>query len=111
MKPLLLRTGCVTPARRVARRFKILVAAPHSVAISAVCTNLDRWASSNTYLDNRGSSAQIVWIKLPNDANKISCLRDRFQMLFWIKNLWKDIEKSMTSSKVGLYYFEPKKRT
>ena len=39
LKPKLLPTGFVTPARKVARRFKILLVAPHSVATSAVCTN------------------------------------------------------------------------
>ena len=78
LKPKLLRTVCVTPVRRVARRFKILLAAPHSVAISAVCTNLERWGISNTYLDNRGSSAQNVWLIHQNDSNKISFLIDTF---------------------------------
>ena len=110
LKPRLLQTGCVTSAKRVARRFKIHLVAPHSVATSAVCTNHVHQALQKDCLGSAFLNAWIAWTLLPNNANKISCWRDRFQMLFWIKNLWKDIEKSMTSSKVGLYYFEPEKK-
>ena len=110
LKPRLLQTGCVTPARRVVRRFKILLTAPHSVATSAVCTNHVHQALQKDCLGSAFLNAWIAWTLLPNNANKISCLRDRFQMLCCSENLWKDTEKSMKSSKVGLYYFEPKKK-
>ena len=110
LKPRLLQTGCVTPARKVARRFKILLTAPHLVATSAVCTNHVHQALQKDCLGSAYLNAWIAWTLLPNNANKISCSGDRFQMLFCSVNLWKDTEKSMTSSKVGLYYFEPKKK-
>lgn len=59
LKPRLLQTGCVTPARRVARRFKIHLAAPHSVATSAVCTNHVHQALQKDCL---GSAFLNAWI-------------------------------------------------
>ncbi len=38
-------------------------------------------------------------------------LRTHWNRIVWlIRNLWKDTEKSMTSSKLGPYYFEPNKK-
>jgi len=59
LKPRLLRTGCVTPAKRVARRFKIRPTAPHSVVISAVCTNHVRQVLQKDCL---GSAFLNAWI-------------------------------------------------
>ena len=41
----------------------------------------------------------------------LAWLRTHWNGVVWlIRNLWKDIEKSMTSSKPGPYYFEPNKK-
>ena len=111
LKQRLLQTGCVTPARRVDRRIKTFHAAQPSVATNVVCTSHVHREYSNVCWDRTCSSVQTVFLGQPIDSNKMTCWRDRFQMLFCWENLWKDTEKSMTSSKVGLYYFEPKKST
>jgi hypothetical protein len=59
LKPKLLPTGFVTPARKVARRFKILLVDPHSVATSAVCTN---HVHQELQKDCLGSAFLNAWI-------------------------------------------------
>ena len=59
LKQRLLQTGCVTPARRVDRRIETFHAAPHSVAISAVCTNHVHQALQKDCL---GSAFLNAWI-------------------------------------------------
>ena len=81
LKPKLLPPGFVTPAKRVDRRIKTFHAAQQSVATNVVCINHVHREYSNVCLDRTCSSAQTVFLGQPNNANKISCLTDRFRMI------------------------------